>query len=155
MLWYSTWRNYISYEDHWYLELGVLFFLLSAKGIHCTPTLTEEHEELSHTNPAPGTVGLTEVHAAAAHPGITIPGFSITCTCFRGPILSCIHFPFDTQDTPCPSCHLPAKCRSSLVVFAVFPIPPIPEDLPSLINYHQHLFSLFAGILQFDSVSRL
>lgn len=34
---------------------------------------------------------------AAACPGIPIPGFSTTsttCTCFRGPILTCIHFFF-------------------------------------------------------------
>lgn len=113
--------NYINYEDHWYLGLKVLSFLWSAKGIQGTSIIPEKHEELFHTDPAPGAVWLTEVQGAAAHSGITIPGFSITCTCLRGPVLSCNHFLFDTQDTPCPSCNLPAKCRSSLVVLLSFP----------------------------------
>lgn len=90
---YDTLLEDYNYDDHWYLGSEVYFLLLSAKGIH---SLLMNTRDVPMLNPVSGTVWLTEVHGAAAHPGITIPGFFITCTYFRGPVLPCIHFLFGT-----------------------------------------------------------
>lgn len=132
-----AWRHHINYEDPWYLGLEVLFFLLSAKVIHCTFIISEEHEGLSHAEPNHRYCLTNRGPCGSSLPWNSHPWLFYHLHhlhMFQG-AYSYLHSLFF-----CPSCNLTAKWRCCLAVFAGFPI----SLLSQRIN---HLWSIITSVL--------